>query len=294
MKKHIKKIILIIIIAVIITLIISNYISCNTIETSSYIVKSDKIPNEFNNFKILQLSDMHNKYYGENQNELIEKIDEVNPNIIVITGDMVSSKDTDYTNFFEVIENISNKYDIYYILGNHEEDLSNENINKIITKLEENNVNILNNEMQSITIGDACINIYGLSKQFKTKNGIIQNIEVMDNLLNNIDTKSFNILLVHNPLYFEEYEKYNVDLVLSGHVHGGIIRLPILGGMLSPNVSFFPKYNKGEYVINNSKLIVSAGIGIGRMPIRLFNNLDIPVITLSSNVNNLGKCPKKN
>lgn len=282
-NKYINKIILVIFILIIVILVISNYISCNTIEISNYTINSAKLPNEFKNFKILQLSDMHNKYYGEKQNKLINKIEEVNPNIVVITGDMVNSRDTSYTNFFEVIENISNKYPIYYVLGNHEEDLSSENLSKIIKKLEENNVKVLNNEMQNITIGNNSINIYGLSKQLKVKDDIIQNKEVMDKLLNNIDKQSFNILLIHNPLYFKEYEKYDIDLILSGHVHGGIIRLPVLGAMLSPNVSFFPEYNKGEYVINNSKLIVSAGIGIGRMPIRIFNNLDIPVITLCNN-----------
>lgn len=281
-KNNKKIIILTIIILLIVIFLILDYISCNTIKESYYTIESSKIPKEFSNYKIVQLSDLHNKYYGENGERLVDKIKKINPNLIVITGDMVNTGDTDYSNFFNIAKELSKNYTIYYILGNHEEDLSKENINKIVSNLEEYNINILIDESDTITIGKEHINIYGLSKQLKTKSGIIQNRETLDNLLNNINKDEFNILLAHNPLIFEEYAKYNVDLIFSGHVHGGAIRLPVLGGILSPNITFFPKYDKGHYVINNSNLIVSAGIGIGRFPIRIFNYLDIPIITLKS------------
>ena len=281
-KKKKKILVFAIFILFILAFFVLNNISCTTIDISNYEIKSSKIPKEFNNYKIVQLSDLHNKYYGENGEYLVEKVNEIKPDLIVMTGDMVSSFDKDYTNFLSLSKSLANNYPIYYILGNHEEDLSKENINKIFSKLEEYNVKILKNEFDSINIGDCKINIYGLSKHLKTKKGVIQNKYVLDNLLKNINEEEFNILLAHNPLLFEDYAKYGVDLTFSGHVHGGIIRLPKIGGILSPNVSFLPKYSKGKYEIGSSNLIVSAGIGIGRWPIRIFNNLDIPVVILKS------------
>lgn len=281
-KKKKKILVLAIFIVIVVTFFILNYISCTTIDISNYEIKSSKIPKEFDNYKIVQLSDLHSKYYGENGKELVEKVNGVKPDLIVMTGDMVSSFDTDYTNFLNLSKKLANDYPTYYILGNHEEDLSKENIDKIVERLEEYNVRVLKNESDTINIGDCKINIYGLSKQLKTKKGIIQNKEILDNLLKNINEEEFNVLLAHNPLLFEDYAKYKVDLTFSGHVHGGIIRLPMIGGVLSPNVSFFPKYSKGKYTIDNCNLIVSAGIGIGRWPIRILNNLDIPVVTLKS------------
>lgn len=102
----------------------------------------------------------------------------------------------------------------------------------------------------------------------------------MDTALNKCNEKEYNILLAHNPLYFDIYAKHNVDLTLSGHVHGGMIRLPFIGGVLSPERKFFPKYNSGIYSINNKKLIVSRGMGHSKPGIRIFNMPEIVSITL--------------
>ena len=105
--------------------------------------------------------------------------------------------------------------------------------------------------------------------------------EVINSLLNNkCIEKEYNILLAHNPLYFEEYSKQNIDLILSGHVHGGMVRLPFIGAILSPERKFFPKYSSGVYELNNKKLVVSRGLGHSRPGIRLFNKREIISITL--------------
>ena len=275
------KISLLILSIIIVAIIICVYVSCNVLTVSQYTIYSDKLPKEFDGYKIVQISDLHNKYYGKDGNELLKEIDKISPNIVVMTGDMVNSKDEDYTIFFDIVHNISKKYDTYYIFVNHEEDLSQENKDKIIDKLGLYDVHVFVNNKESIYINDQKINIYGLSRQLKTDNdNEIENIYVLKGLLKDVNIREYNILLAHNPLYFEEYAKYNVDLVLSGHIHGGIIRLPIIGGLLSPEQSFMPQYSKGEYNLENSKMIVNAGIGIGRLPIRLFNPLDISLIEL--------------
>ncbi|WDC83435.1 hypothetical protein PL321_11895 [Caloramator sp. mosi_1] len=97
-----------------------------------------------------------------------------------------------------------------------------------------------------------------------------------------IDDRTYNILLTHNPLYFKTYSSWGADLTLCGHIHGGIIRIPFIGGFLSPERVFFPKYNAGKYEINNNILIVNRGLGNGDFGLRFNNRPEVTVITLSN------------
>ena len=253
------------------------------IEVSNYEIKNDKIPKEFNNFKIVHLSDFHNYGNKNYSTKLINKIINENPSIIVMTGDMVNKYDRNFKKFFKLAEVLSKKYEIYYIVGNHEKRLRKDDLSLLIKKLNEFGVKTLSDEKITIMRGKAYINIYGIDiplSYYKIKNKPSNIDEVINAVLNKCSEKEYNILLAHNPLYFEEYIKHNVDLTLSGHVHGGMIRLPYIGGLLSPERKFFPKYSSGMYEINNKKLIVSRGIGHSRPGIRLFNMPEILCITL--------------
>ncbi len=280
-----KNIKIVIIIAVIIFCIgIFVYLNNNIIQISEYTVNSTKISDEFNNFKIVHLSDLHNTSFGKDNVKLTNKIKKINPDIIVITGDMISSRDTNYEAFINLIKQIQ-EYEMYYVYGNHEQDNKKNIINDMTYELEKYNVNVLDNEMSEIVKGETKINIYGLTyplryyQDSRSKYNIKLTVDDIEKIIGKCDANEYNILLTHNPLYYELYEKWGADLVFSGHVHGGIMRLPVLGGVLSPDVSFFPKYSKGIYSINNSNLIVSAGLGIGRLPVRVFNLPHIPVVT---------------
>lgn len=255
-----------------------------SIKISRHKIKNNKIPKEFNNFKIVHLSDFHSNSFGKDNLKLIEKINSENPNIIVMTGDMVNKYDTNFYRFLNLVEFLSKIYKIYYIIGNHEKGLSKNNMNVIIRKLEEFGVTILNNEKVTIKQNQYKINIYGidLPMQYyrKEKNSIFNVEKFINRYMKKYREEEFNILLVHNPLYFDAYSKYNVDLTLSGHVHGGMIRLPFIGALLSPERRFFPKYNSGLYEINNKKLIVSRGLGQSKLGIRILNVPEIVSITL--------------
>ena len=259
------------------------YIDNTSIKVSNYKIKSDKIPEEFNNFKIVHLSDFHNYGYKNYSNKLIEKIIDENPSIIVMTGDMVNKYDRNFKKFFKLTEVLSKKYEIYYIAGNHEKRLREDDLSLLIKKLNEFGVKVLSDEKTTIMREKAYINIYGIDiplSYYKIKNKPSNIDEVINEVLNKCSEKEYNILLAHNPLYFQEYIKHNVDLTFSGHVHGGMIRLPYIGALLSPERKFFPKYSSGMYEINNKKLIVSRGIGHSRPGIRLFNMPEILCITL--------------
>ena len=262
------------------------YIDNTLIKVSKYEIKSDKIPKEFKNFKIVHLSDFHSYGIKKDNNKLLEKINDEHPNIIVMTGDMVNKYDRNFEKFLNLAETLSKKHEIYYIVGNHEVRLRKDDFSFIIQNLKKFGIKILSDEKITIIRKKDCINIYGIDiplTYYKIINKPANVEEIINAVLNKCNEKEYNILLAHNPLYFEEYSKQNIDLTLSGHVHGGMIRLPFIGAILSPERKFFPKYSSGVYEINNKKLLVSRGLGHSRPGMRLFNRREIVSITLHCN-----------
>ena len=289
LKKRIVFCVLMFVNVVISAMFISYIISLFKIDVSKYEVASSKVPKAFDGFKILQLSDLHNRRFNKNNKKIVKIIEKQKPDIIVMTGDMVSSNSTGFSNFFSLVEELDGKYPIYYIFGNHEQRLSVEKQAIIIGKLREYGVKVLNNQHESITKNDESIEIFGLKQELiyytnylKSKKTYSYETKDMENAIRKADSKKFNILLAHNPLYFETHEKWGADLVFSGHVHGGIIQIPFIGGFLSPERKLFPKYSGGEYEINDSKMIVSRGLGYTKINLRFFNNPEICVVELKS------------
>jgi len=261
------------------------YIDNTLIQVSKYEIKSNKIPKEFNKFKIVHLSDFHSYGFYKDNLKLLKKIDNESPNIIVMTGDMVNKYDRNFEKFLNLAEALSKKYKIYYILGNHEVRLRKEDLDFILEKLKKFGIKILVDQKVTIVRKNSHINIYGIHiplSYYKVINKPTNAEEVIDEMLNQCKNDEYNILLAHNPLYFEAYSKQNVDLILSGHVHGGMIRLPFVGAVLSPERKFFPKYSNGIYQINDKKLLVSRGLGHSKNGIRLFNKREVVSITLYS------------
>ncbi len=275
----------IVVIAVAISIICSYFI----IDVTEYTITSEKIPSAFNGYKILQISDLHNTSYGKGNSKLLKKVEEINPDIVVMTGDMISTDSKHYSVFYSFSEKIAKNYPTYYIMGNHEMRLSWEQQIEIMRELNSLGVNVLNNKGVAISKDDEFIQIYGLHQPITTyKNALKDDIktdfslENMQQILPTADNSTFNILLSHSPFDFEIFAKWGADLVLSGHVHGGLIRLPFIGGVLSPERTLFPKYDAGEYSYENSKMIVSRGLGNGTIDLRIFNNPELCVIKLSS------------
>lgn len=285
-----RKKILIVVLLLIIIAAVRIYYGNNFIEVSQYTVSSNEIPTSFKGFKILQLSDLHSKSFGDNNNRLVKKIISQNPDIVVMTGDMVNAKDTDFEVFISFAEQISKRFDVYYIVGNHEQNLNDNKKQILMGKLNEIGIKVLDNEKVAISRGQDSINLYGLwfnlryykdlSNEY-TKD-VFFGADQIQTILGNFDTDAYNILLTHNPLYADTYSDWGADLTLSGHIHGGMIRIPFVGGLLSPEREFFPKYDGGEYQINGKTLIVNRGLGNGDFGIRVFNQPEISVIMLSN------------
>lgn len=280
-----KKIFMTFLLLIIILFTIRLYIDHNFIKKTSYEVKSTKIPSTFEGYKILQITDLHNKDFGKMLTDMIEK---ENPDIIVLTGDMVSANHINYTTFLDFAKYISSKYKVYYIKGNHEGELLNKNYSVIVDALDLYGVKILDNEMIKLEKEGDYINLYGMwcnqryySRADEDKTYVVKE-ETVEKLLGKPNVDEYNILLMHTPAYFEAYEHWGADLVISGHMHGGLIRLPYLGGVFSPDRKLFPKYCYGRFDKNLSTMIISSGLSRGETGFRLFNRPEIVTITLKS------------
>lgn len=252
----------------------------NTLEVTKYVVENKKVPKEFDGYNIVQISDLHSKLFGENNKKLIQKIKSLNPDIVVVTGDLIDGENNNYNVALDFMKEISKLYRVYYIIGNHEQKSLikkyKDEYKDYFNKLHQIDFVNLDNNKVEIVKGDSNINLYGLTVPYSCYKYLFDNqettsidIDFLEEKLGKIDREQFNILLAHTPFYFDEYEKWGADLTLCGHVHGGIVRLPIVGGLLSPDRKFFPKYDLGEYTKNKSTMIVSKGLGGSKVLIRV-------------------------
>lgn len=240
-----------ILIIVVAFFLIEIYIDSNVLTISKFDISDKKIPQKFNGYKILHLSDLHSKSFGKNNTKLINEINKINPDVIMMTGDMVNCNDTKFDNFFDLVKVLTKKYKIYYIVGNHEQNMKKVNKNVIIDFLKANGVTVLNNEKVELQKDEQKINLYGMWCNLKYYSSKSESVdysftkEVMEKIMkeSKINEEEFNILLAHNPNFIESYASWGADLTLSGHIHGGMVRLPFIGGIFSPDTLLFPKYS---------------------------------------------------
>lgn len=242
------------------------------LRVTKYTHSSPSLPEAFDGFRIAFLSDLHCKEFGENQQALLHAIDLMKPNLIVFTGDMIDKKHTDLTPISDLLEGLSSSYPIYAVTGNHEYD-SSELYQQLMSLYDTHHVTLLEDEGILFSYHNSQIGIYGMSFSSSALT------EPVDLLAPDKNLADFNILLCHDSNLFEKTSKLGYDLVLSGHVHGGVIRIPFIGGLLNTNGTFFPHYDYGKIVENNSTLISSAGLGDAVIP-RINNAPELVLITL--------------
>ncbi len=295
MLKKFKK--LIYVISFFIFLILFLYWQNDTLQVSKYRLEYDNLPEEFDKFRIVQISDMHGKTFGVGNTALARRIKALKPDILFATGDMMSSTIDDGKAFLDFIDKLDNTCPIYMCLGNHEQiarwinDNGDTNVNyySFIQEVKKRGVVLLDNEKTTITKGKSKILLSGLTLELyhysrrdiePYDENLSLNVSYMEGMIGKKED-GFNILLAHNPAYFKEYASWGADLTLSGHIHGGIIQIPFKGGLLSPERVFFPEYDAGLFENNSSKMIVNRGLGYSVINIRIFNRPDISFIELN-------------
>ena len=263
-------------------------------QNNKIVITNLKVKSRINkSLRIAQISDLHSKEFGRNNNTLYKVIMEQEPDIIVATGDLIDSNMKRINAIIEFCSRLNKRVPVYYILGNNEMRCSG--VNEIVEKLKQKNINVLENEIATIKIKDNIIIILGLveirvdiGEMFYSKINSRYEIENVDSLFRKLENLiGIKIVLSHYPENYEyvggySYSKYNFDIMFSGHAHGGQFILPGLGGVFAPGQGLFPKYYKGIYGKKN-KLVVSRGLGNSGFPLRLFNRPDLVIVDIVNN-----------
>ncbi len=253
----------------------------NRLEVSHYTIKSKKLPKEFDGFKIVHLSDFH----CDTTAGLTDAVRSEHPDVICITGDMTHDTGS-YEPFMRLLEEIIKIAPVYIVSGNH--DVWRKDYDEMIEKCRSIGAIVLQNESNFIEKNSKKISIYGLEDPSSVTHSIIHK-KIQDGLDKLSMSDGFNILLFHRANLLDVFKNTDFDLILSGHMHGGQFRIPGIGGVVSPKTNFmqkgrifFPKYFGGEYALDDTKMIVSRGIGNPTILPRVFNRPEICSITLKS------------
>ncbi len=255
-------------------------------EVSHFNISSPLLPNSFDGMKIVHLSDLHNKVFGSNNAPLLKLIADEKPDLIVMTGDMISHNAPNTEQFLTLVKNLRKLCPVYYVNGNHElSDLDDEEFKRVANVLSEHGAVCLDNTSAEIYRGDEYVRICGLCYTAEYYRGVREykrgwKALLLTDMIDYMGIKQpdeYTILLAHNPLDFDVHAEWGADLSFGGHVHGGLIRLPLVKGIFSPERRFFPKYKEGVYNIGNSFLVASRGLG----KIRINNPPEIVSVTLN-------------
>ena len=259
----------------------------NDLTVSRSQVMSGRIPAEFDGYTIVQVSDLHNKEFGRGQRRIMSKLAEQNPDVIVITGDMIDSRNTDVEKALYFAKKAAEVAPCYYVPGNHENRIP-EAYEQLKTGLRESGIIILENEAvelerdgKVITLMGVLDPIFNVGKTDEAGNILEDERTVMEGQLKNLDSLNrFTILLSHRPEMLDIYAAAGINLVFTGHAHGGQWRLPGLGGIIAPGQGFFPAYTEGAHTAGDTTMYVSRGLGNSLMPIRIFNRPELVVVEL--------------
>ena len=252
------------------------------LQVSNYKIVNNNVPVDFNNYKIVQISDFHNNQSDTLTNDLIKEIEKQKPNIIVLTGDLIDSRKTNVEVAINFIKKINNVAPIYYVSGNHEARIKSYRKNK--EQLAESKVVVLENKTEVLKINESSINLIGIDDPKMAHKSFVSDSEIikveLDNAKYNED--KYSILLTHRPELFNTYVEREIDLILVGHAHGGQFRIPLIGGLYAPAQGIFPKYTAGIHKGIKNNLIISRGLGNSGFPLRLFNKPEIVVVTIEN------------
>ena len=268
-----KKTRILILLAAILLLGIFLYWQNNDLVMTEYPYESPNLPAGFDGFTVVQVSDLHNKAFGKEQSRLLDLIAQAKPDLIVITGDLVDSRRQGSEAALAFAEGAVDLAPTYYVPGNHESRL--ENIEKLYSDLESLGVTVLLDESIPIAHNGDTITLAGATESAVLRgNGF--------HMLRTQCGEGFTLLLAHHPELFEKYVAEGFDLVLSGHAHGGQIRIPGIGGLFTPGEGFHPEYAEGMHASGETTLIISRGLGNSLFPFRIFNRPELVKVVLNT------------
>lgn len=256
----------------------------NAIQVSYFNHSDSAIPEPFDGYKIVQVSDLHNKDFGD---QLIDKVADEEPDLIVVTGDVIDRNRTDIPVAVEAMEDLMEIAQVYFITGNHE--IASGVYSELQIEMSRIGVIDLDNATERLEIDGESIGLVGIEDPLLL---LLDDVEEagspeiliqtrIEELLEEAGT-DFNMLLSHRAELMEIYRETDVDLVFTGHAHGGQIRLPLVEGVFAPSQGFLPDYTSGMYNQNDTTMILSRGLGNSVFPLRINNRPELVVVTLQS------------
>lgn len=251
------------------------------LELNTYTISSSKLPQSFDGYRIAHVSDLHNAEMGKDNEKLLTMLRDADPDMIAITGDLVDSRNTDIEVALQFVREAVKIAPCYYVTGNHEVRISE--YDELKEAMEAAGVTVLEDAQTEISLTGEFIRLIGVNDPSYQTDYLFGDAKtVMNTKLEELHTEQyrFTILLSHRPELFETYVDHDLDLVLSGHAHGGQFRLPFVGGLVAPNQGFFPEYDAGLYSMNHTNMIVSRGIGNSILPFRFNNRPEVIIIEL--------------
>ncbi len=287
------------ILAVILALVLWSFIEKRLLKVTEYYIPAEGPGNAPEDLKIVLLADLHNNTFGPKNVLLAEKIRELHPDLIIVAGDLITKQQTCIPgNAYDLMEALVKEYPIYYGYGNHERHLSElmeEEKGRIDEKikaryesfiefkrvLQNMGVHFLVDESLPFRKGNTALRITGLNASSECYNRtevFPMDKAYLEKHIGKPDPREYQLLIAHHPIYFEAYAEWGADLTLAGHLHGGLVRLPHLGGVISPQYNFFPTYDSGVFIADNRRMIVSKGLGSHSFMLRLFNRPELVFI----------------
>lgn len=252
------------------------YVNNHWIVTTELSYESEKVPASFDGYRITQVTDLHDASFGDNQSRLVEKVKATNPDAIFITGDLVDSRRYDLKNSLLAVEQFVKIADVYYVLGNHEVALNQ--MDEIYGALMNLGVRVLPNEAVVFERDGERLAIVGIEDPLIGAS--VPNM--LNRAMKNVEEETFTLLLSHRPEQFDTYVNRKMDLVFTGHAHGGQIRMPFLGGLIAPSQGLFPEYTSGVFEESETTMVISRGLGNSAFPFRIFNLPELIVMELKT------------
>ena len=255
----------------------------NDLRCSHYVFRSPKVRGALDGFRIVQVSDLHNRALGRGNSHLLALIEAQRPDLIVITGDLVDSYRPGWEKALPFCRAAAGVAPCYFVSGNHEHRMSQERLCAFVDELTAAGVRVLRNE--AVELGPRTTDADGnptLPGYFRLLGVDCQQgkTDCVRRMMEKRDPEELNILLSHKPHYAEQYEKSGVDLVFTGHAHGGQWRLPLVGGVFAPGQGLLPKYTAGMYRLGKTVMCVSRGLGNSSFPLRIENKPELVLVTL--------------
>ena len=281
LMKRKKKNVRIIVAVFLLVLVIWTVWGNTALELNRYTVSSDRVPDAFDGYRIAHISDLHNTEMGKENERLLRMLKEAEPDMIAITGDLIDCRRTDMEVALQFTGAAMEIAPCYYVTGNHEARIAE--YDELKERLTEQGVIVLEDARINLEQSGETIVLMGVNDPgFPTDSLGDDSGTVMTRKLQALsqDDDGFTILLSHRPELFASYVDSSIDLVLSGHAHGGQFRLPFVGGVLVPNQGWFPEYDAGLFEEKATTMIVSRGIGNSVFPFRINNRPEVILVEL--------------